>query len=408
MHRYNMIGRFQGKYTTKRTRTDFIIIHHAAALYKTETGAEDVQAVANYHTDTKKWPGIGYHSCIAEETNGGPVARYDVSDPTLERAHIFGLNDRAVGVSCLTNFTGLPDVKWVDALADVVGEWAQRWPTALVMGHGEVALPGHGTLCPGPRWLAWKPDLLRLINRPHASAAYQVIDPVSSDPNDNFAAVRQGPGRSYPEANIQGVAYRLSPGSSWEFDDATGQWAHLSNQMGFVHMSLLRPMSNAAPIDDVSILSPPRISRGQFLLNLRVASSPALGAGDDMYTLCVAYEVDPAVVEAIFRHESGMGNMGICADYDTHSPGNVKTLWSTELGTLIRVPGRDSFARYASWQAGTEDMCKRLRGRYVARGLDTIRKAIPVWAPKTDHNNPETYIAAVLRDVRTWQKADQL
>jgi len=408
MHRYNMIGRFQGGYTTKRITTDLIIIHHAAALYKTQTGAEDVQAVANYHVNTKKWPGIGYQCCLAEEENGGPVARYDVSNPLLQRAHIFGLNDRAIGVSCLTNFTGMPEVKWVEALAIVVEEWAQRWPAAQVVGHGEVALPGHGTLCPGPLWLKWKPDLLHMIGKPHISAAYQVRDHLSDDPNDNFAAVRQGPGRSYPEANIQGVPYRLSPGSAWEFDDITGQWAHLSNQMGFVHISLIEPMGTAIAADDLTILSPPRISRGQFLMNLRVASSPALAAGDNMYSLCVAYEVDPAVFEAIFHHESEMGKIGICAEYDTHSPGNVRTPWSAALGTPFEVPGRDIFTRYPNWQAGTEDMCKRLRGRYVGQGLDTIRKAIPVWAPKTDRNNPETYIAAVLRDVRSWQKADQL
>lgn len=409
MHRYNMTGRFQGGYKDMRRSTEIIIVHHAAALYKQLTGAEDVQVVANYHVNTKKWPGIGYHTCIAEEENGGQVARYDVSDPRLVRAHVWGLNDRAVGVSCLTNFEGMPEQKWIDGLAVVVGEWAQRWPNARIMGHGEVALPGHGTLCPGPLWHEWKSTLLRLVGKPVLSVAYQVLDHLSDDPTDNFAAVRQGPGRTFPEANINGIPYRLLPGSIWRFDDVTGQWAHLENAMGFVHLSLINvtPLSGPAPGDDLTILAPPRISRGQFLLNLKAASSPALAAGDDMYTLCVAFEVDPAVFEGIFDHESEMGKIGICVDYDTHSPGNVRTPWSANLGTSFNVPDRRTFARYASWQAGTEDMCKRLRGRYVARGLDTIRKAIPIWAPKTDGNDPERYIAAVLRDVRAWQKADQ-
>lgn len=408
MHRYNMIGRFQGGYRDMRPTTDLIIVHHAAALYRQLTGAEDVQAVANYHVNTRKWPGIGYHCCIAEEENGGPVARYDVSDVRLERAHIYGLNSRAVGVSCLTNFVGMPDQKWIDGLAVVVGEWATRWPKARIMGHGEVALPGHGTLCPGPLWHEWKSTLLRLVNKPVLSVAYRVLDHLSDDPINNFAAVRQGPGKGFAEANINGVPYRLLPGSIWAFDDVTGQWAHLENGMGFVHLSLIEVAPLSAPGDDLTILASPRISRGQFLLNLKAASSPALAAGDDMYSLCVAYEVDPAVFEGIFDHESEMGKKGICADYDTHSPGNVKTPWNAALGTPFEVPGRDTFARYPTWQAGTEDMCRRLRGRYVTRGLDTIRKAIPVWAPKTDHNDPETYIAAVLRDVRAWQKADQL
>jgi hypothetical protein len=409
MHRYNMIARFQGGYRDMRSKTDLIIVHHAAALYKQLTGAEDVQAVANYHVNTKKWPGIGYHCCIAEEENGGPVARYDVSNSQLERAHIYGLNDRAVGVSCLTNFTGMPDQKWIDGLAVVVGEWAERWPKARIMGHGEVALPGHGTLCPGPRWHDWKPTLLRLVNKPLLSVAYQILDHLSDDPSDNFAAVRQGPGKGFAEANINGVPYRLLPRSIWSFDDVTGQWAHLESGMGFVNMSLMKvaPLADPAQGDDITILAAPRISRGQFILNLKESSSPALAAGDDMYSLCLAYDVDPAAFEAIFNHESEMGKTGICATYQTHSPSNARTPWSAVLGEIFSVPERGNYTKYPNWKAGAEDMCKRLRGRYVAQGLDTIRKIIPVWAPKTDSNNPERYIAAVLRDVRAWQKADQ-
>lgn len=407
MRKYNMIDRFQGNYTKKRKTTDIIIIHHAAALYRQQTGAEDVQAVANFHVHTRKWPGIGYHICLAEEESGGKIARYDVSALELERAHTWGLNDQAVGISCLTNFIGMPDSKWVEAVAETVRELLQRWPGARVVGHKEAALPGHATACPGPLWHRWKPDMLRLAGKMPSTVSYQIMDRLSEIPGDNFAAVREGPGRNYPEATINGIPYRLMPGTVWDIDSVTGQWAHLANHMGFVHVSLIDPITRSIPFDDLAILSPARISRGQFLLVLAAANSPALAAGDDMYSICLAYEVCPAVMLAIFEHESSLGKRGICATYRTHSPGNVRTPWASDVAQEFEVPDRGTFTRYPSWQAGTEDMCKRLRARYVARGLDTIRKAIPVWAPSSDGNKPERYIAAVLSNVREWQRLDQ-
>lgn len=170
---HNVQAEFQGGYTAKRGQTLYLAVHHAAALYRQPTGIEDVRAVATYHTKTRGWPGIGYHICLAEEINGGRIGRYNVSDLELVRAHVAWQNHIAVGVSCLTNFTGLPEQKWVDALAEVLAELTRRYPDAIIVGHKEIALgptqsPDHKdyrTACPGPRWVDWKGDLQAQVAR---------------------------------------------------------------------------------------------------------------------------------------------------------------------------------------------------------------------------------------------------
>lgn len=170
---HNVQAEFQGGFLARRKNTMRIAVHHAAALYRQAAGIEDVRAVAAYHTKTRGWPGIGYHICLAEETNGGRIARYNVSDLDLVRAHVAWWNDRAVGVSCLTNFTGIPEQKWIDALAEVLAELQQRYPSAIIVGHKEIALGPQDspdgkdwrTACPGPRWADWKPQLLARVDR---------------------------------------------------------------------------------------------------------------------------------------------------------------------------------------------------------------------------------------------------
>jgi hypothetical protein len=146
MNVYDVRNEFQGGYTTPRTSTRYIIVHHAAALYSPSAGLDDVRAVARYHTVDRGWPGIGYHIALAEETQGGAIARYNLSAENLQRAHILGRNDEALGIACLTNFTALPAKKWIDALvlalrdleAEPAGGREQRRRAASACRH----LPG--------------------------------------------------------------------------------------------------------------------------------------------------------------------------------------------------------------------------------------------------------------------------
>ncbi|HEU4327367.1 MAG TPA: peptidoglycan recognition family protein [Roseiflexaceae bacterium] len=103
--------------------------------------------------------------------------------------------------------------------------------------------------CPG--WAVTKPWVFDEVEAwlaaqaensaaPPAASWMQVIDPCSSDPADNWAAVRQGPGASYPIA-LGGTAH-LYPGTIVEVDQVRPDgWSHLANDLGFVATTLLRP-----------------------------------------------------------------------------------------------------------------------------------------------------------------------
>jgi hypothetical protein len=169
MNVYDVRDEFEGRYTTKRTSNAYLVVHHAAALYPTRTGIEDVRAVARYHTNDRGWPGIGYHICLAEESPNGPIARYDVSDPDLQRAHILDRNHQCLGVSCLTNFTGWPEQKWIDALVETLRGLKRQshFKKSKIVGHGEIAVPNGKTSCPGPAWPQWKQTLISAVEADH-------------------------------------------------------------------------------------------------------------------------------------------------------------------------------------------------------------------------------------------------
>lgn len=168
MHTYDVRNEFQGGYTARRTSTRFLVIHHAADHYPQTNGLDDVRAIKRWHTGTPPngngWPGIGYHIVLAEETTGGPIARYNVSDLSLQRAHVWGRNHEALGICCATDFgKARPAQKWIDALILVLRDLLARYPQAQIVGHKDIALPGHGTACPGDAWPRWKGDLLAAL-----------------------------------------------------------------------------------------------------------------------------------------------------------------------------------------------------------------------------------------------------
>ena len=65
------------------------------------------------------------------------------------------------------------------------------------------------------------------------------------------------------------------------------------------------------------------------------------------------------------------------------------------------------FAIYATWQDSLRDWCERINERYIReRGLDTVEKAIPVYAPASDGNLPQSYIDFVTEHVADWIAED--
>jgi hypothetical protein len=170
---YDVRAEFQGGFTANRPRTEYIVVHHAAALYSTKNGLDDVRAVANWHIKGNGWSGIGYQECLAEETEGGDIAAYVVSNPLTLRANVAYRNDVIFGISCLTNFEDItkfpdrmPSEKWRAALAERIKAALVLFPNAKIVGHKEITVKGYETACPGSRWLDWKNDLISRVKAP--------------------------------------------------------------------------------------------------------------------------------------------------------------------------------------------------------------------------------------------------
>lgn len=153
---------------------------------------------------------------------------------------------------------------------------------------------------------------------------------------------------------------------------------------------------------DFSIMSAPRISAHTFAVILERGSSPAAPEAAACYAAAVALGVDPAVLLAVFQHESSYGRAGVAAS--SHSWGNLRTSPS--------YPSVDGFARYPTWTAGAADTARLLR----VYGLNRIRPGTVtsscltfpfVWAPAADHNKPAAYGAALVRSIGAYLATDE-
>lgn len=116
--------------------------------------------------------------------------------------------------------------------------------------------------------------------------------------------------------------------------------------------------------------------------------------------------IHPSVFLAFWLIESNLGKEGIQAQYNTRNPGNVRTPEIPNLASgVVNTPKRN-FVTYDTWAKGTEDWVARLKGpKYLGRGLATIRQILPVYAPKSDSNDPVIYGDKVLTLIDTWRKA---
>jgi hypothetical protein len=154
----------------------------------------------------------------------------------------------------------------------------------------------------------------------------------------------------------------------------------------------------------LTFVSRPRISADMFAYVLQrgigAGPSPAAPYAYDLYNIVVSYGLDPAVALAFFAHESQLCKTGVCITNDTKGWGAQRAAYRSSRA-IGYAPG--PFVRYRTWQDGLRDWCELILYGYVGRGLDTVEKAIPVYAPTSDGNVPTSYIATVRRLVANWQ-----
>lgn len=138
----------------------------------------------------------------------------------------------------------------------------------------------------------------------------------------------------------------------------------------------------------------PSIDAATIKRVLQGYNSPAVGAADTMYKLGLEYGIDPAFCLAFFINESTAGTAGVART--TKSVGNIRT--------TAGYQDYQGYRKYASWEEGIEDWYQLIRDLYIAEWeLTTVDTIIPVYAPSSDGNNPDHYIATVKKLVTGWR-----
>lgn len=120
---------------TKRTKTNEIILHHAA-------GNGTVQAIHNYHINGNGWLGIGYHFYVRKD---GSVYRGRPEE--MVGGHTYGQNNESIGICFEGNFENekmsLPQKQ---AGGELVGYLLDRYESIVkVSRHKDY----NATACPG-------------------------------------------------------------------------------------------------------------------------------------------------------------------------------------------------------------------------------------------------------------------
>jgi len=141
--------------------------------------------------------------------------------------------------------------------------------------------------------------------------------------------------------------------------------------------------------------------------------SPAAGSGQAVYDDGVKYGIDPVYALAFFMHESGFGTSGEARF--SLSIGNLRCVGAgyEDLHPLCR----DNFAWFASWDDGIEAWYRLIKNGYVQGAINqaigrnacpcvTVAQIIPVYAPRSDHNDEAAYISAVEWEVETWRRGE--
>ena len=137
---------------------------------------------------------------------------------------------------------------------------------------------------------------------------------------------------------------------------------------------------------------------------LKAADSPAQGKGQALYDLGVKYGINAAFALAFYQHESDSGQAGEANT--TRSLGNLRCIpdaacWNTT-GQQCQ-PNQSCYAAFPTWEAGFEAWYKLIRNLYITSwGLTTIDQIIPKYAPPTDGNNDDAYIAALKKSINQW------
>lgn len=138
----------------KRRPISHIVLHHSASP------SGNVAEFRRSHIE-RGFSDIGYHVLIGNGRGAGNGEIQYGRPTSKDGAGVYGNNRRKLHIVCVGNFeedhsgfTGPMSIEQYNALRVVIADLARKFRTKAgdrpaLVGHREIALPGHGTLCPG-------------------------------------------------------------------------------------------------------------------------------------------------------------------------------------------------------------------------------------------------------------------
>lgn len=215
-----------------------------------------------------------------------------------------------------------------------------------------------------------------------------------------------------PRPQAQEVASAPRPQAA-SYSPSSGGGERLGNaNIGSAPTSRFRDgsLDSSGPIDrsaiprpvegDLAIKGPPSANPEQIQTFLEKMGSPAAkeaGFSQALYNACTERGIDPAVAVGFFLQESTCGRYG--RGHENKSLGNIK-------GRAPESGGTDgTFRRYDTWAEGARDWARLIDEAYVGkRGFTHLSQVIGVYAPSSDGNNENKYVATVKGVVENFKK----
>ncbi|MDB5075068.1 MAG: hypothetical protein JWO42_1247 [Chloroflexi bacterium] len=150
------------------------------------------------------------------------------------------------------------------------------------------------------------------------------------------------------------------------------------------------------PVGPLDVAKGPSLSASKVDGILAAYGSPLKGHGKDIVALSRTYVVDDAVALAFFVMESRAGTQGEAVT--TRSFGNLRP--------MPHQPSYDGYRLYGTWMESAKEWFGLIHNLYVTQlKLRTVQDIVPVYAPSTDSNNPDTMVAGIKQLVSCWRGA---
>ena len=151
---------------------------------------------------------------------------------------------------------------------------------------------------------------------------------------------------------------------------------------------------NIAALGPGPVLAAPSVDPATIRKVLASYGSPAVDEAQAFYDLGVERGIDPAYCLAFFIVESRAGTSGVATT--TYSIGNIRA--------RPGEPSYEGYRLYRSWREGIADWYRLIDELYVGEwGLTTIDAIVPIYAPRSDRNDPEAYARTVKWLVAGWR-----